>query len=326
MTEEAPNRRRIGVFVCQCGGNISDFVDTEKVRAQLAKDPSVVVSEVHMFACSDAGQQSIVKAIEEQHLDGIVVASCSPKLHTLTFRNAAKRGGLNPYEYTQANIREQCSWAHTHERDAATDKATSIAAAAVAHTARSHPLEQIRTETAPHVLIVGAGVAGLRTALALSDMGLSVHVVERAERAGGQVNRWARLFPNDRSGPELVDGLLAEVARRENVVLLTGAELVGKTGHIGSFVTSVRTRDGGTISLPVGAIVVATGFEPYTPAPGEFGYGTDGVVTLPEYEQMLAEGKGTLTYRDRPVRSVAYIYCVGSRSPPGGAGASYCSR
>lgn len=319
--------RRIGVFICQCGGNISDYVDTEAVRAAAAKDPNVVATDVQMFACSDAGQQCIVRAIQEQHLDGIVVASCSPKLHTLTFRNAAQRAGLNPYEYTQANIREQCSWAHTHDRVHATGKALSLVRAAAAHTAGSKPLEKLRTETQAHALVLGAGVSGLRTALALSDMGISVHVVEQAPQPGGQVLRWAKLFPNDRSGPALIEQLLTELRRRENVVLFTGAELVEKQGHIGAFQVKVRTSNGEVVPLNVGAIVVTTGFEPYTPAPGEFGFGAPGVITLPELEDRLAQTDGPLLENGRPVRTIAYLYCVGSRAAPGTEGGhTYCSR
>ena len=108
--------RKIGVVVCQCGGNISDYVDTEKVRQEASKEADVVTSQVQMFACSDAAQQAVIQEIREKKLDGIVVCSCSPKLHTATFRAMAERAGLNPYEYTQVNIREQCSWAHTHDR------------------------------------------------------------------------------------------------------------------------------------------------------------------------------------------------------------------
>ncbi|MHB1434547.1 MAG: CoB--CoM heterodisulfide reductase iron-sulfur subunit A family protein [Thermoplasmata archaeon] len=327
MTEEKTEGRRVGVFVCQCGGNISDFVDTEKVRATLEKDPAVAHAEVQMFACSDAGQQAIVSAIREKKLDGIVVASCSPKLHTNTFRAAARRAGLNPYEYTQANVREQDSWAHTHDRKGATEKAVAIARAALVRTARSKPLEPIRTETAPSALVIGAGVAGLRAALALADLGLSVHVVEKAPRAGGQVARWARLFPNERSGPGIVDGLLEELGKRENIGLFTGAEVVSKEGHIGDFTVQVRTSHAEVVTLKVGAIVVATGYEPHAPAPGEFGYGLEGVLTLPEFEEFLGNGSGPLEHRGRPVRTIVYIYCVGSRSPEGtGNGHTYCSR
>ena len=324
MTEEP---KRIGVFVCQCGGNISDFVDVEKVRAAAEKDPRVATAQVHMFACSEAGQQCIVQAIREKRLDGIVVASCSPKLHLNTFRAAAERAGLNPYEYTQANIREQCSWAHTHDRAHATEKATSLVEAGVAHAALSKPLEKIRAQTLPRALVVGAGVAGLRSALALSEMGISVTVLEKADRPGGNVLRWDRLFPNDRSGPEVVAKLLGELDQRDNVVLFTGAELLRKDGHVGDFTVEFRVRSGEIVREKVGAIVVATGFEPAPPPPGAFGLGLEGVVTLPEFEELLAGPPGPLRYHGRDVRTIAYVYCVGSRAPPDTEGSrTFCSR
>ena len=193
--------RKIGVFICQCGGNISDFVDTEKVRESAEKDPRVVVAQVHMFACSDAGQQCIVQAIREKKLDGIVVASCSPKLHLGTFRAAAQRAGLNPYQYTQANIREQCSWAHTHDRAGATEKATTVVEAGVAHTAFSRPLERLRAPTLPHALVIGAGVAGLRSALALSAMGIAVTLVEKVGGARRQRPAVGEALPERPRGP-----------------------------------------------------------------------------------------------------------------------------
>jgi heterodisulfide reductase subunit A2 len=319
--------RRLGVVVCQCGGNISDYVDTEKVREEIAKDGDVVSTQVQMFACSDAAQQSAIHEIREKKLDGIVVCSCSPKLHLATFRAMAQRAGLNPYEYTQVNIREQCSWAHTHDRPAATEKALRLVRAGVAKTALSTPLERMRVETLPQVLVVGAGVAGLRAALALADLGLGVHLIERADQPGGQTARWGTLFPHDRSGPEVVDRLVADVRRRENITLYPSTELAAKEGRIGDFSVTLRTGSGDTIPLKVGAIVVASGYEPYTPAPGELGWGLDGVVTLAQLKEELAGHPGRLEHRGRPVRSIAYIYCVGSRDATGGPGTHfYCSR
>jgi heterodisulfide reductase subunit A2 len=319
--------RRLGVMICQCGGNISDYVDVEKVREQVSKEGGVVSARVQMFACSDAAQQAMIQEIREKKLDGVVVCSCSPKLHLNTFRAMAQRADLNPYEYTQVNIREQCSWAHTHDRPAATEKALRLVRAGVAKTALSSPLERMRVETLPHALVIGAGIAGLRAALALSDLGISVHLVEKAEKAGGQVVRWGTLFPNDKVGAELVNRLLEEVRRRENVTLYLSTELVAKEGRIGDFAVQLKTGTGDTISLKVGAIIVATGFEPYTPAQGEFGYGLDGVVTLPEFKELLANHPGTLEYRGRPVRTVVYVYCVGSREESKEAGPHlYCSR
>ena len=134
MSTPSGAKRRIGVYVCHCGGNISDYVDVDQVISSIQSDPDVVVAKTAMFTCSDASQQEIIDDIKEQKLDGIVVASCSPKLHTFTFREAAKRAELNPYEYTQVNLREQCSWTHTDDKPGATDKAVRLVRAGIAHT------------------------------------------------------------------------------------------------------------------------------------------------------------------------------------------------
>lgn len=330
MTEppaEKP-RRRLGVFVCQCGGNISDFVDVEKIREDVRREGDVAVSEVQMFACSDASQQEMVAQIREKKLDGIVVCSCSPKLHTATFRGVAQRAGLNPYEYSQVNIREQCSWAHTHDKVGATEKALSLVRAGLARTARSEPLERIKVETTPQVLVVGAGIAGLRAALALSDMGIVVHLIDKANEAGGHVARWGPTFPNEKVGRGLIAQLMEQVRARANISLYLRTELIEKSGRLGAFSVKLRVPNGETIGLTVGSIVVATGFDPYTPRVGEFGYVVrEGVVTLPEFQELLAAHPRELRYHERVVRSIVYIYCVGSREPATkDGGHAYCSR
>jgi len=113
--------RRIGVYICYCGGNISDYVEVEKVRDAINNDRGVVVAKTTMFACSDAAQEEMIEDIKTNELDGLVVASCSPKLHLFTFRAMAERAGLNPYQYVQVNLREQDSWAHQHDKDHATE-------------------------------------------------------------------------------------------------------------------------------------------------------------------------------------------------------------
>jgi len=318
--------RRIGVVICQCGGNISDYVDVEKVKAAVAKEGDVVSAQIQMFACSEGGQQDAIREIREKKLDGVVVCSCSPKLHTATFRAMSERAGLNPYEYTQVNLREQDSWAHTHDREGATKKAIQLVRAGVAKTSLSEPLERIRVETLPQALVIGGGVAGLRAALSLSDVGISVHLIEKEGTLGGQVARWGALFPHDKVGHELVDDLVARVRARENITTYLRSELVEKSGRLGAFAVKVRTSTGETIPLTVGAIVVATGFEPYAPALGEFGYGLEGVVTLPEFKELLATRPERLTYHGTPVRSIAYVYCVGSRDASGATSRTYCSR
>ena len=305
--------RKLGVYVCHCGGNISDYVDVEKVADAIRSEPAVVTVRTNIFTCSDAAQQDIISEIKEKKLDGIVVASCSPKLHLNTFRAMAERAGLNPYQYTQVNIREQCSWAHTHSKDAATDKAVKLVRAGIARTGLSIPLSRLRVETTPAALVIGAGVAGLRAALALSDMGIAVHIVERAERPGGMISKWGKMFPNGKKGAEIIDSLTKNVQERENINLFTNANIIEKSGNVGKFSVKIRVNNKETMSLTVGSIIVTTGFEPYVPADGEFGFGLEGVITLPEYEELLARADGSLKYKGRDIDTVTYVYCVGSR-------------
>jgi heterodisulfide reductase subunit A len=327
-TDPAAPKRRIGVYICHCGGNISDYVDVERVASEALGDDAVVVARSPMFACSEAGQQEIVEDIEQHGLDGLVVASCSPKLHTYTFRGVAARAGLNPYQYTQVNVREQCSWVHSDDPVAATEKATGLVRAGVARTGLTTPLEPLVVETTPRTLVIGGGIAGLRAAIGLADVGLEVVLVERELALGGWVGRLGELYPHGRNGHELVEALITEVRRRPAITVLTGAEVVGKSGSFGNYRVEVRVGGpgAGSISVLVGTIIVATGFETYRPAEGELGYGIDGVLTLPEFKALLDASTGPLVHRGRPVRSVAYVYCVGSRQPAGDGANEYCSR
>jgi len=338
MSEQADagtsEQRRIGVFICHCGGNISDYVDVAKVRDALKDEPDVVVSETTLFACSDGTQKEMVQAIRDKELDGLVVASCSPKLHQITFQGVSKRADLNPYSYSQVNVREQCSWAHTDDHEGATEKAIGLVRAGVAKTRLSRPLEPLVVKTLPRTMVVGGGVAGLRAAVGLADIGLGVVIVERASQLGGWVGELGAMFPNERSGREQIDFLMAEVGKRPSITVLTDAELVSKSGSFGNYVTEVRVHgQDKTITTEVGTIVVATGFDTYQPEVGEFGYGIEGVVTLPEFTKLVdnsdgsagaSNSKSPLTYHGKPVRTIAYVYCVGNRQPAGGN--EYCSK
>ena len=306
-------QRRLGVFICYCGGNISDYVDVEKVRDAVENEPSVIIARTSMFTCSDATQQDIINEIKDKKLDGIVIASCSPKLHLSTFRAMAERANLNPYQYTQVNLREQCSWTHTHNKAAATEKAISLVRAGIATTALSKPLQKLRIETVPETLVIGAGVAGLRAALALSDMGITVHIVESAPQAGGSIGKLGKMFPDNKIGKDVIISLMDEIRKRENITLFVNSEVVEKSGNVGNFSVKILVKKRDTISLNVGSIIVATGYESYTPEQGEFGFGLNGVITLAEYKELLSQSLDGLKYRERDINTVTYIYCVGSR-------------
>ncbi len=325
-TADSCEQRRLGVYICHCGGNISDYVDVAAVRDALADDPNVVLAETTMFACSDGTQHDMIRDIQEKGLDGLVVASCSPKLHQITFRNVSKRAGLNPYAYSQVNIREQDSWAHGDDPKGATEKAIGLVRAGVANSSNSVPLQPLVVETTPATMVVGAGIAGLRAAIGLADVGLSVYLVEREATLGGWVGRFGAMYPQDLNGREQIARLSAEVAKRSRITVFTNSELVGKSGSFGNYVAEVQVNgaDPEILSMTVGTIVIATGFDTYGPEVGEFGYGIEGVLTLPEFKTLVDEANGPLTYAGKPVRSIAYIYCVGSRQASGGN--EYCAK
>ncbi len=321
--------RRIGVYVCHCGGNISDYVDVAAVVAEVEREDDVVVARRAMFTCSDATQQEIVEDIRARQLDGLVVASCSPKLHTLTFRDVARRAGLNPYQYTQVNIREQCSWAHTDDREGATRKATSLVRAGIARTGLTVPLEPMVVSTIPKALVIGGGVAGLRAAVGLADLGLGVVLVEREESLGGRVAGLGPMFPHDRDGRQLIAGLIEQVRSRPEITVFTRAEVVSKSGSFGNYAMGIRVGgpEPADLHVEVGSVIVATGADEYRPQDGEFGYGIDGVVTLSQFRDLVDRaGDGPLTWQGRQIASVAYVYCVGSRREDGEAGNPDCSR
>jgi len=322
-------KRRIGVFVCHCGGNISDYVEVEKVIEVIKEEPGVMVARTHMFTCSDAAQQEIIDDIQESKLDGLVVASCSPKLHMFTFRAMAERAGLNPYQYVQVNMREQCSWAHTNNKMGATEKGIALVRAGIAKCANSKPLQALRVDTVPRAMVVGAGVAGLRAALALSDLGLTVYVVEKENEVGGAIPTRGHLFPDGKTGREIIDNLVRQLNERDNVIIYTGAQIVNKEGGIGNFTVRVRVSSKEVVTLNVGSIVVATGFASYEPLDGEYGFGHERVMRLPELRQLIQHGAEPLTVQGREIRSIAYIYCVGSRQEKSEACPNpntYCSR
>ena len=319
------SERRIGVYICHCGGNISDYVDVAAVRDAVADLPDVVHAETSLFACSDGTQQDMIKMIKDQNLDGLVVASCSPKLHLFTFRGVSHRAGLNPFEYTQANIREQCSWAHSDDPEGATTKAIGLVKGAIAKTRESSALDALAVQTTPASLVVGAGIAGLRAAIGLADLGLRVYLLEQSATVGGWVGQFGPTFPNDRDGRAMVAELLEQLGSRPTITLLTNAELTAKSGSFGNYEVTITVRGEreSEVVATVGSIVIATGFDTYEPEVGEYGYGIDGVVTLAQFKALVESSPNGLRVAGRPVRTVTYVYCVGNRQPGGN---EYCSK
>jgi heterodisulfide reductase subunit A len=393
-------KERIGVYICHCGGNISDYVDVEQIRKIIENEDGVVVARDVMFACADSNQKAMINDIREHHLDAIVVASCSPRLHLHTFRNVAARAGLNPYNYVQVNIREQCSWPHSDNPRDATVKAAGLIRAGIGRVARSQALENIEIEARRAVVVVGAGVAGMRAAIDLGRMGNQVFLIEKDHFVGGRVAQTYELALTQETGEQLVARLSNEIRKMSNIDLFTGATVEKISGSVGNFSIEVNInprylkknydkdlmaqameeceedvpdlfnyglikrkaiyknypgawpdvpvvdmeaiRDKKdfiekyssvidhlgkpeSITLNAGTVLVTTGFDPYRPAEGEYGYKTyDHVLTLPEFKSLTGMSRGTLVYRNRHIRKIAFIYCVGNRQTKGEN--KYCSR
>ena len=235
-------RNRIGVYICYCGSNISDYVDVEKVKEIAGEKSDVILSRTTMFACSDSAQNEIVEDIKEQNLDAVVVASCSPKLHLSTFRNVAQRAGLNPYNYVQVNIREQCSWAHSDNPPGATEKAIKLVLAGIQRAKHSQALTTLSISSNNAVLIIGAGIAGMRAAIELARAGTEVFLIEREYFVGGRTSQWNELFTTNETGREVISRLYNEIIKTNNITLFTGADIDSKSGSVGNFDVKIKIR------------------------------------------------------------------------------------
>ena len=332
---------RIGVYICRCGGNISDVVDVERVAETVRLIPGVVAAKVHTFVCSDPGQQTISNDILEENLDRVVVASCSPFLHEQTFRGAVARGGMNPYLYEHVNIREQASWAHKHDPEGATTKAIRMIAAAVGKLRYAAPLEQIRLPNHRRALVIGGGIAGMKAASDLAARGIRVLLVESSDRLGGRLNELGRIYPTERAAEDLVMELESRVLGNPDIEVMLESKVTAVSGFIGNFKVEVEPAQAAAEAHKavaiVGAIVMATGFRPYVPQDGEFLYRRNAcVLTMPEfirYRKTVDPDARRLTYGKRLIRNIAFLHCVGSRQldgvhepPPNGTLNTYCSR
>ncbi|MEA5063018.1 MAG: 4Fe-4S ferredoxin [Bacteroidia bacterium 43-41] len=325
-------KERIGVYICHCGGNISDYVDVERVRQAVENDRGVVLAKTTVFACSDSNQNDMVDDIKKHNLDGVIVASCSPKLHLATFRSVTERGDLNKYTYVHTNIREQASWAHSDDKIGATEKAILLVKAAIAKSRYAEPLYPNQFEAEKTIAVIGAGISGMKAAVSLSDKNTSVILIEKENKVGGHTATWGPLAMSDEKGSDLSHRIYSDLLQRDNVTVLTGSEVISSKGSIGNFTLKVRKRaqQAGdpveTMEFNVGSVVVATGFDPYLPKAGEFGFSSyENVITLPDFKHLIDSFSGKyLEYRGKRINRIAYIYCVGSRQVDGEN--RYCSR
>ena len=235
-------KEKIGVYICHCGGNISDYVDVEELGKMFHDQDGVVISKDVMFACADSNQKAMVNDIKEHNLDAIVVASCSPKLHLHTFKNVASRGGLYPSNYVQVNIREQCSWPHSDKPREATVKAAGLIRAGIHRVSHSESLDNIEIQVTKAVLVVGAGVAGMKAAIDLARLGNEVFLIEKEYFVGGRIAQHEKLFMSGQKGKEVIAALYKEIKSFKNITLFTGATVDKVSGSLGNFHVDIRVK------------------------------------------------------------------------------------
>ncbi|MFC1899847.1 4Fe-4S binding protein [Chloroflexota bacterium] len=232
---------RIGVYICHCGSNIAGMVDMEQIREFAGGLEAVVIARDYRFMCSDPGQNLIKDDIKKLGLDRIVVASCSPTMHEVTFRKVCQEAGINPYLFQMSNIREHCSWV-TEDKDEATEKARALVNAAVNRIYYQHPLETREVEINPATLVVGGGIAGIQTALEIADSGNKVFLVERTPSIGGHMIQFDKTFPTLDCSACILTPKMTLVGSHPNIELLTLSEVEEISGFIGNFKAKIRKK------------------------------------------------------------------------------------
>ena len=233
--------QRIGVFVCWCGSNIAATVDVNAVSEALAREPGVVFSTNYQYMCSESGQNLIKDAIKEHQLTGVVICSCSPRMHEATFRKTVAAAGLNSYMLEIANIREQCSWIHKDKAEA-TEKAIILGRAAIAKVQLNAPLTPGTSPVTKRALVIGGGIAGIQTALDIADAGFEVDIVEKQPTIGGKMTQIDKTFPTLDCAACILTPKMVDAAQSEKIDIISYAEVEKVSGFVGNFTVTIRKK------------------------------------------------------------------------------------
>lgn len=234
--------KKIGLFVCHCGSNIAGTVNIERVKNYFSEYKHVEISDDYKYMCSEPGQKKLRDAIKERELNGVVVACCSPRMHEITFRNAAIAAGLNPYKVEIANIREQCSWVHQKDKDKATEKAIAIIKTMIEKVQNDEALEPIKFEVTKRALVVGGGIAGITAAVDIANAGYEVLLVEKRHSIGGKMLELSETFPTLDCAQCTLTPKTVEAGRHPKIKLLVYSELEEVKGYIGNFDVKIRRK------------------------------------------------------------------------------------
>jgi len=245
---QVQQKPRVGVFICHCGTNIAGSIDIPALQEYAKTLPNVAHVDNYQYQCSTPGQNKIIDAIKEHKLTGTVVAACSPRLHEPTFRMATKEGGLNPFRFEMANIREQNSWVHMHDREGATAKAKDAVRIAVA---KASLLEDLFPRSVPvekAAMVVGAGIAGMQAALDLANAGIKTYLIEKNPSIGGRMSQLDKTFPTLDCSQCILTPKMVDVGRAQNIELMTYAEVEAVEGYIGNFDVTIRKKARGVLT------------------------------------------------------------------------------
>lgn len=297
--------QKIGVFVCWCGSNIAATVDVEAVSQALSKEPGVVFSTNYQYMCSQTGQDLIRDKIKEFGLTGVVVCSCSPRMHENTFRKTCEKAGLNPYLVEIANIREQCSWIHK-DKAATTEKAIILGRAAIAKVQLNAPLHAGTSPVKKRALVIGGGIAGIQTALDIADAGFPVDIVEKQPTIGGKMTQIDKTFPTLDCAACILTPKMVDCAQNENIRIFAYSQVEAVQGFVGNFKVTIRKKARFVDPDKCTGCGLCTEKCPQKKVPNEFNLGLDTrraiyipfaqavpkVATIdPDYCNMLKNGK-----------------------------------
>lgn len=304
---------RIGIFVCHCGVNIGGIVDVPSIVEYVKKIPNVVYAEDNLYTCSQDTQKNIIEKIKEYNLNRVIVASCTPRTHMPLFQETCREAGLNKYLFEMANIRDQCSWVHSKDPRKATDKAKVLVHMAIAKAKVLEPLEETKTNINPVGLVIGGGIAGMTSAIKMADQGYKVHLVEKEEELGGNLNKIYTTLEGIKV-PLLKETIIEQVTNNDNIKVYTQAKIKDIQGYIGNFKTIMDIK-GKQVDVEHGVVIIANGGVELKPK--EYSYGQNSnIVTQQELEYLIYNNE------INGVKNVVMIQCVGSRN----AEHPYCSR
>jgi heterodisulfide reductase subunit A-like polyferredoxin len=308
---------RVGVFVCHCGSNIAGFVDVGAVTDYAAGLPQVAHAESNLYTCSQDSIRHITETVKRLELNRVVVASCTPLTHAPLFQDSLRQAGLNPYLFEMANIRNQCSWVHSQDKPAATQKARELVSMAVARAARLEPENTLQVPVQQSALVVGGGAAGMTAALSLAEQGFKVHLVEKEAELGGNL-RFVHTTPNQVPGftrrpQQVLQELITRVSGQPNITQHLESTVLASQGFMGNFTTQIQAREART-TIEHGVTILATGGQEYRGP--EYGWGSSPhILTQQQLEQLIADHPEQVA----GLNSIAMILCVGPAK-------NYCSR